>query len=91
MPVAQTDDSLRVAGDYPRADCRVDSAAADYSAPADCPAEADSPQDCSCPDARSRGDFLLVDSLADFQAEHSADYPYDFQLPEAAAAVREEQ
>jgi hypothetical protein len=91
VPVAQTDDSLRVAGDYPRAGCRADSVADDYSAPANCPAEADSPQGCSCPDARSLGDFLLVDSLADFRAEHSADCPYGFRLPEVVEAVPEEQ
>jgi hypothetical protein len=59
--------------------------------PANCPAEADSPQGCSCPDARSLGDFLLVDSLADFRAEHSADCPYGFRLPEVVEAVPEEQ
>jgi hypothetical protein len=75
VPVAQTDDSLRVAGDYPPDDCRVDSVADDYSAPGDCPAEADSPQDYSCPDARS----LLVDFLP-------ADCRGDFRRPEVAAA-----
>jgi hypothetical protein len=85
--VAQTDDSLRAAGDCPLAGCRADSVADDYSAPADCPAEADSPQGCSCPGARSQADFLLVDSLSDFRAEHSADYPDDFQPREGAAAV----
>jgi hypothetical protein len=88
--VAQMDDSLRVADDCQADsvvdDCQVDSAPDDWVASADCPAEADSPQDCSCPDARSRGDFLLVDLLADFRAEHWAECRDDFRRPEVAAA-----
>jgi hypothetical protein len=106
LMVAQTDDSLRVADDCQADsvvddcqadsvvdDCQADSVVDDYSAASDCPAEAGSPQDCSCPGVRSlRADFPLVDSpLADFRAERSSDYPYDFQPRAVAAAWLAEQ
>jgi hypothetical protein len=86
VPVAQTDDSLRVESDYPPGDCRADSVADDYSAAADCPAEADSPQDCSYPAAHSLPvDFQRAGSQV-LMVEHWADCRGDFRLPEAASA-----